>query len=113
MFNGIGMKNKIDKSQLQFGIEHRVRDRKYLDRAKDGACENCGGTHGVVSAHVRVGNEGGTGLKPSDDLTVLLCFHCHAAQEANPGIDWWLGIFKKLLKDRYAEWKYAERQNSK
>ncbi len=99
----------VDKSQLMFGIKQRIRDKKYRDRAKRGVCEKCGGTRGVIAAHVRAGNEGGTGLKPSDDLTVLLCFFCHAEQEDNPGAEWWFeNIFKKWLKDRYGNWKNGE-----
>lgn len=84
----------------------RIRDRKYLDRARDAECEACGSDYGVVSAHVRDGNEGGMGLKPSDDLTVCLCYYCHAQQESNRGSDWWFErVFKQILRKRYEEWK--------
>ena len=62
----------------------------------------------TVAAHVRAGHEGGVGLKPSDDLTVFLCFQCHMEQESQPGAEWWFeNIFKPWLKERYLRWANA------
>lgn len=44
------------------------------------ACCACGSTAGIECAHVRVGTDGGTGLKPSDWWTVSLCSECHRYQ---------------------------------
>lgn len=80
----------------------RVKDRAYLDGFRDTDCEACGANDGtVVGAHVRTGGEGGTGYKPHDYLTVGLCFDCHCEQEANPGPEWWMRVFKRMLKKRY------------
>lgn len=49
----------------------------------------------IEVAHIRIGTDGGTSLKPSDYFTVSLCKLCHAEQHsigertfwANAGID--------------------------
>jgi hypothetical protein len=45
-------------------------------------------------AHVRVGSDGGTGLKPSSRFTVPLCTDCHREQHSVGEITFWskLGI---------------------
>lgn len=99
---------RIDKSVLPFGTPPRVEDEAYLRYRGTVDCEACGkpATTGmVVAAHVRAGNEGGAGYKPSDDLTVSLCDQCHADQEGHPGADWWLGVLKRILRRRYLTWR--------
>lgn len=44
------------------------------------ACSVCGSTAGIECAHVRVGTDGGTGIKPSDKWTISLCRQCHSEQ---------------------------------
>jgi hypothetical protein len=44
------------------------------------ACSACGSTTAIECAHVRVGTDGGTGIKPSDRWTISLCKNCHAEQ---------------------------------
>lgn len=44
------------------------------------ACSACGSTTAIECAHVRVGTDGGTGLKPSDKFCVSLCRDCHSRQ---------------------------------
>ena len=96
---------KIDKSQLAFGIPSRIRDRKYLNSIHGQECWSCGKAESV-GAHIRVGNEGGTGLKPSDDLVVPLCNDCHMDQEANPGPMWWVeNVLKPIARDRFEQWQ--------
>lgn len=34
----------------------------------------------IECAHVRIGTDGGTGIKPSDRWTISLCKDCHARQ---------------------------------
>jgi hypothetical protein len=43
-------------------------------------CMACGSSAGIECAHVRVGTDGGVGIKPSDKWTVPLCRDCHARQ---------------------------------
>lgn len=101
-------KRRIDKSALAIGVPKRVRDRGYLDSMRGRPCLACGAQdETVVPAHVRTGHEGGTSLKPGDDLTAELCMRCHADQEANPGPEWWLLVLKQLLRERYRVWREA------
>ena len=79
----------IDKSALAFGEPRRVRDRKYLNSARTNRCAACGSETGVIAAHIRTGNRGGVGLKPSDCCVEFLCDRHHREQEANPGPEWW------------------------
>lgn len=44
------------------------------------ACCACGSQTAIECAHVRVGTDGGTGLKPSDRWTISLCKDCHSRQ---------------------------------
>lgn len=101
----------IDKSALKFGEPRRVRDRAWLLSARDRVCDRCGNdgklTGMVVACHVRAGNEGGTRLKPSDDLVVFMCSDCHRLQEANPGPEFWFDLFKLWLRRRYRMWKHT------
>ena len=89
--------------------EVRLRDRKYLNSFRDTACEACGADDGtIVAAHIRAGNEGGVGMKPSDDLVFGLCHSCHAEQEASPGAAWWLEkIVKPLARQNYQTWRFG------
>ena len=81
----------------------RVEDEKYRQSFRGRACEACGiQDETIIPAHVRKGQEGGTGYKPDDALIVALCFKCHADQEAHPGYEWWCEkIFKRWLRNRY------------
>lgn len=105
---------RIDKSMLAFGTPPRVEDERYLRSARDRDCERCGcpGTTGkVVACHVRAGLEGGTGLKPSDDLVVFMCDRCHAEQEAAVDkVAWWLDLFKLWLRKRYQRWRAQQQE---
>lgn len=44
------------------------------------ACSACGDTAAIECAHVRVGTDGGVGIKPSDRFTISLCKPCHSLQ---------------------------------
>lgn len=44
------------------------------------ACCACGSTQAIEVAHVRVGTDGGMGIKPSDKWCISLCKDCHAQQ---------------------------------
>lgn len=44
------------------------------------ACSACGSTEAIEVAHVRVGTDGGMGIKPSDKWCISLCKSCHAQQ---------------------------------
>lgn len=83
----------------------RMENPAYLRSFKGRECEACGALDAtVVGAHVREGMEGGMGLKPGDALVVALCAGCHREQGDHPGADWWMGVFKQMLRRRYMEW---------
>lgn len=44
------------------------------------ACCACGSQTAIECAHVRVGTDGGTGIKPSDRWCISLCKDCHCEQ---------------------------------
>lgn len=44
------------------------------------ACCACGSTVAIECAHIRVGTDGGTGIKPSDRWCISLCKECHSDQ---------------------------------
>lgn len=65
-----------------------ARDRKYLDWvALIGICAACGARNiKCEPMHVRMGADGGAGMKPSDTLTVVPgCHSCHHAQHNGCG----------------------------
>lgn len=83
----------------------RIKDKKYRKSFAGAMCWNCGRADGtVVGAHIRWGQEGGIGLKPSDDLIVPLCFVCHRDQEASPGPEWWADMVKNMARRLYDGW---------
>lgn len=82
------------------------RDPAYLKSAKGRSCDVCGSVGTTVFAHMRVGNEGGMGLKPSDRLGAFLCSACHAFQEAHPGYEWWGEyLLKTWMINRHDQWE--------
>lgn len=85
----------------------KIVDKNYRTSFRGKQCEACGiQDDTIVGAHVRAGEYAGMGTKPSDDLIVALCFHCHAEQESEPGAMWWLNnILKPILRERYVRWK--------
>lgn len=44
------------------------------------ACAACGSETAIECAHVRIGTDGGIGIKPSDKWCISLCKECHALQ---------------------------------
>lgn len=84
------------------------RDLGYRKSARGRVCdvEGCSATETVVLAHMRVGNEGGMGLKPDDRLSAFLCVTHHQQQESARGYDWWAeNILKVLMRERYEIWR--------
>jgi hypothetical protein len=60
------------------------RKEQHLDFVRDLPCVACGRQVMMPirnqAAHVRIGTDGGAGMKPSDRYTVPLCVVCHARQ---------------------------------
>jgi transcription elongation factor Elf1 len=68
------IKHKSDKAEKgRRSPAHRAWIRGF-------ACSACGTTTAIECAHVRVGTDGGTGIKPSDRWCISLCKNCHAEQ---------------------------------
>lgn len=65
----------------------RIRNRKHLDWLKTLPCTACG--RGPCDpAHIRIGGNGGTSLKPGDDNAVPLCRDCHTKQHGGERSFW-------------------------
>ena len=56
-----------------------IRDKNHLKFIRSLPCCVCRNPE-TVAAHIRVGTDGGMGLKPSDCYTVPLCHSCHTRQ---------------------------------
>ena len=83
----------------------RIRDEAYLAYIRTLPCEACGLPDGSDAAHIRVGHEGGMGLRPPDNLVLALCRKCHAVQETG-GYEWLVEtILKPQLRRRHKNWK--------
>lgn len=66
------------------------RSSTYREWIATQPCVACGAQDGtVVPAHVRIGNGGGMGLKPSDFRTLPLCFHHHTVQHSHGERTFW------------------------
>jgi len=100
---------RIDKSALAIPEDARIRDRNWLDAHHAMTCWVPGcATVGCDPAHVRAGQGGGTGLKPSDDLVYPLCHAHHSEQHGWPGGEenWWIErVIKPAARKRYERWK--------
>lgn len=53
------------------------RSQKHLSFIRKLPCCVCRVSGNTEAAHVRIGTQGGTGIKPSDEFTVPLCVYCH------------------------------------
>jgi hypothetical protein len=65
--------------------QKNIRSKKHLSFIASLPCVfgngyQCGGD--ICAAHIRIGTNGGTALKPSDDFTVPLCFNHHQLQHS-------------------------------
>lgn len=66
-------------------------------------CCACGSASGLECAHVRIGTDGGMGIKPSDKWTISLCRDCHAEQHriGEPIFEQRHGINMKALAEAF------------
>lgn len=88
-----------------------IRDEKYRRWVASLPCLCCGGED-VQCAHIRKGNGGGMGIKPSDKFCVPLCVDCHAEQGNIGELKFWYpfggyeraGVLaKSLYENRYKQ----------
>lgn len=106
---------KIDKSVLAFGEPERIRDKAYMDSARDRGCDACDlagrayDSASVVHAHANFAFNSGMGQKASDDCNLFLCFNCHTSfdQCDDKARSLWLTVnfFIPWAQQRYREWK--------
>lgn len=84
---------------MSFFKEKPYRDKKYTDWVKSLDCDLCGAP--ADDPHHIIGvNEGGTGTKACDLLTLPLCRACHTRMHNEPDL-WqyqWSGVSKTLQK---------------
>jgi len=64
---------------LPLGLFKLYRSKTHLAWVRTLPCVRCG-RFPCDAAHVRIGTDGGMGLKPSDQYTVPLCRTCHRHQ---------------------------------
>lgn len=91
----------------------RIRDPGYLAHVRTTRCMVPDCTSSVSdAAHLRGGQTGGMGLKPSDDLVLPLCRAHHQEQHGWPQgeINWWYERFiKETAQKRYRHWLTFEK----
>jgi hypothetical protein len=73
---------------LMFPKRVKIRDRKHLDFVKTLPCCVTLIEGETEPAHIRLGTDGGTGLKPSDNCVVPLHFSEHRRQHEGERTYW-------------------------
>jgi hypothetical protein len=79
---------KLSCSDDPSGKQKRWRSPKHRKWVSGHACSACGGGRPIECAHVRLGTDGGMGMKPSDYFTVSLCKSCHNIQHTGELTFW-------------------------
>ena len=67
------------------------RNATHLKFIRSLPCCTCAARAPSEAAHIRAGNDGGLGVKPSDRFTVPMCHGCHARQHQLGELAWWSG----------------------
>lgn len=67
------------------------RNARHLAFVRSLPCCICGMPAPNEAAHIRAGNDGGMGVKPSDRFTVPLCFNDHRDQHTVGELAFWSG----------------------
>jgi len=65
------------------------RHGQHLAFVKLLSCVACGKAAPSEAAHVRLGTDGGVGIKPSDRYSVSLCTSCHELQHGFGELKFW------------------------
>jgi len=85
--------------------KHPPKDMPWhLENVRQMRCLRCWAPPPGVAHHLRISREGGTGMKPPDDLVVNLCAKCHDELHKHKGgeLAWWLecvSIQKEALRE--------------
>jgi len=64
------------------------QNKKHLNFIRSLICVVCGQIN-PQAAHVRIGANGGVGMKPDSRYTVPLCYQCHSKQHAIGELSFW------------------------
>jgi hypothetical protein len=75
--------------KLKPGLRRRANHLTFLRQLP---CTVCGNAAPSEAAHVRLGCDGATGLKPSDRYTLSLCTICHALQHEFGELRFWSSL---------------------
>jgi hypothetical protein len=65
------------------------RRAQHLEFVRQLSCVACGKAAPSEAAHVRLGTDGGAGIKPSDRYSVSLCTSCHELQHRFGELRFW------------------------
>lgn len=68
-----------------------IRSKSHLEFIRSMPCVKCANP-ASQAAHLRIGSDGGTGLKPSDSYTLPLCAECHSTQHRTGERSFWKNI---------------------
>lgn len=83
-------------------VKNIIRDKKHLNFIRTLECVMCANPF-VVAAHLRIGTDGGTSLKPSDSWVTPLCDPCHRYQHNKGERTFWKETNPhQLCRDLYA-----------
>lgn len=72
----------------------RLRSSKHLNFIRKLPCVVCGTKENVQACHIRIGGNGGMGLKPDDSLTIPMCHLHHTCQHNKGELSFWGDIEK-------------------
>lgn len=85
------------KKPQRSGIEREaspLRSARHLKWLRGFCCCVCGDDQQIEAAHIRIGTDGGIGIKPSDAWAVPLDSGCHARQHRIGEKTFWAGYGK-------------------
>jgi len=68
------------------------RSSSHLAAIRQLPCIACGREGETEAAHIRVGTDGGMGVKPHDKFAVPLCRACHRQQHQVGEVTFWSGL---------------------
>lgn len=76
-----------------------IRDKRHLDFIRSLECVLCASPY-VEAAHLRMGTDGGMGMKPSDSFALPLCTAHHRCQHHIGELKFWEGWEPHALAEK-------------
>lgn len=89
-------KKTTTTSQIFHSKMAMIRDKKHLAFLRRLPCVACLSMENIQAAHIRRHTDGGTGLKPSDNFTLSLCFLCHNFQHQKGEVTFYGDVYKAI-----------------